>query len=274
MNDQVPSNTRVSERDLDELIRGYAVMAKAGDAISSKRSGAVFADEVLQALSELRERRSAHESPQSSSERASEILGYLNKCADSEYRYFEISPETSRELRAYIRSLQHTNAELRSQVLAVGIRIGGFPEIPDPRAAHEPRPVEVWNGERKVTIYDDSVLRSWGPNINTEMTDESRTLESVQAAMDWLYSTQPPCAHLKAVKGTSLTDSEYWMCDCGGVWTSDPRTAQPPAPEPHVIKQIEHAIEDCPGSVTRQFADYIRGCISDYRHALTKGEAP
>jgi hypothetical protein len=55
-------------------------------------------------------------------------------------------------------------------------------------------------------------------------------------------------------------------------WAPLYRHAPPPAPEPHVIKQIEHAIEDCPGSVTRQFADYIRGCISDYRHALTKGD--
>jgi hypothetical protein len=48
------------------------------------------------------------------------------------------------------------------------------------------------------------------------------------------------------------------------------RAAQPPVPEPHVIKQIEHALQDNPGGISREMADYIRGCISDYRHALTK----
>lgn len=49
------------------------------------------------------------------------------------------------------------------------------------------RPVEAWCGFRKVTIYDNSVLRSWGSNIDTEMIDEPRTLSSIQAAFDWLY---------------------------------------------------------------------------------------
>lgn len=41
-----------------------------------------------------------------------------------------------------------------------------------------------------------------------------------------------------------------------------------PASEPHVIKQIEHALQDNPAGISREMADYIRGCISDYRHAL------
>jgi hypothetical protein len=48
------------------------------------------------------------------------------------------------------------------------------------------------------------------------------------------------------------------------------RAAQPPVPEPHVIKQIEHALQDNPAGISREMSDYIRGCISDYRHALTK----
>jgi hypothetical protein len=48
------------------------------------------------------------------------------------------------------------------------------------------------------------------------------------------------------------------------------RAAQPPSPEPHVIKQIEHALQDNPAGITREMADYITGAIADYRHALTK----
>lgn len=52
------------------------------------------------------------------------------------------------------------------------------------------------------------------------------------------------------------------------------RPTQPPSPEPHVIKQVEHALDDCRAQIDKGIADYIRGCISDYRHALTKGAAP
>jgi len=56
----------------------------------------------------------------------------------------------------------------------------------------EPRVVEAWRGERKVTISVDDVLRSWGTDMDTEMTLEPRTLDTVQKAMDWLYSPLPP----------------------------------------------------------------------------------
>ena len=52
------------------------------------------------------------------------------------------------------------------------------------------RPVEVWHLERKVTIYDDIVLRVWGIDIENEMSEEPRTLESVQTAFDWLYNAE------------------------------------------------------------------------------------
>lgn len=47
--------------------------------------------------------------------------------------------------------------------------------------------VEVWHGERKVSIYPDIVIRVWGIDIDNEMSDEPKTLASVQAAFDWLY---------------------------------------------------------------------------------------
>lgn len=49
------------------------------------------------------------------------------------------------------------------------------------------KPVEVWHGDRKVTVYRDVVLRIWGVNIDNEMSEEPRTHESVGAAFDWLY---------------------------------------------------------------------------------------
>lgn len=57
-------------------------------------------------------------------------------------------------------------------------------QAPDP----EETPVELWHGDRKVSIYRDIVLREWGPNIQTEMSDEPRTLQSVCNAVDWLYA--------------------------------------------------------------------------------------
>ena len=48
--------------------------------------------------------------------------------------------------------------------------------------------VEAWYEEKKVTIYRDCVLRSWGQSLD-EMAQESRTLQAVQDAMDWLYAS-------------------------------------------------------------------------------------
>lgn len=50
--------------------------------------------------------------------------------------------------------------------------------------------VEIWNGDRKVTIYPDIVIRVWGPNLTTEMSDEPRSHESVNAAVAWLFAEQ------------------------------------------------------------------------------------
>lgn len=52
------------------------------------------------------------------------------------------------------------------------------------------------------------------------------------------------------------------------------RRGTEPLTEPHVIKQIEHALQDNPAGCTREMVDYIRGCISDYRHSLTKSSPP
>ena len=43
-----------------------------------------------------------------------------------------------------------------------------------------------------------------------------------------------------------------------------------PTAEPHVIKQIEHALDDCRDKIDRGVSDYIRGCIADYRQSAVK----
>ena len=60
--------------------------------------------------------------------------------------------------------------------------------------------VEIWNGDRKVTIHKDAVIRIWGINIDTEMSEKPRTLETMQAAMDWLYRT--PAQRVPVTDGT------------------------------------------------------------------------
>jgi len=47
--------------------------------------------------------------------------------------------------------------------------------------------IEVWHKDRKVTVYENTVLRIWGNHMVHEMSDEPTTMESVQAAFDWLY---------------------------------------------------------------------------------------
>lgn len=47
--------------------------------------------------------------------------------------------------------------------------------------------IEVWHKDRKVTVYDDVVIRVWGADIDETMSDEPKTMTSVQDAFDWLY---------------------------------------------------------------------------------------
>jgi hypothetical protein len=62
-----------------------------------------------------------------------------------------------------------------------------LPPLPEPDEARVP--VEVWHGDRKVTVYaGETVLRIWGANINSEMSEEAFSLDAVQRAMDWLYA--------------------------------------------------------------------------------------
>ncbi len=98
----------------------------------------------------------------------------------------------TREMAALV--IKTVNTKQTHSIVAAYYAAKGLPLPANPRVHVDidARPVEVWRGERKVTVYADSVLRSWGANIETEMSDESRTLESVQAAMDWLYATSTP----------------------------------------------------------------------------------
>jgi hypothetical protein len=77
--------------------------------------------------------------------------------------------------------------------------------------ALEDETVEVWHRDRKVVIYADSVLRVWGPNIETEMSNAPRSLQSVQDAMDWLYA-EPPEGKCRECSNTGyVADGNHCM---------------------------------------------------------------
>lgn len=85
---------------------------------------------------------------------------------------------------AHEESLDENDFECRQILLAQIKSLRAALAQPDDKA----QPVEAWHGERKVTVYDDIVLRSWGPNIETQMSTAPRTLHEVQAAFVWLYA--------------------------------------------------------------------------------------
>jgi hypothetical protein len=122
-------------------------------------------------------------------------------------------------------------------------------EVTAPETAGSEKPVEVWRGARKVSIYSDEVMRSPGDNVNA-ITWEPRTLESVQKALDWLYSpVETPAEHpdtkrlREAVKDMSRVISSYHKPDCvcvyceGSAW---PVTAEK-ASEPRELTASEAA---------------------------------
>jgi hypothetical protein len=80
------------------------------------------------------------------------------------------------------------------------------------------RPVEAWHRDRKVTIYPDSVLRVWGPNIHSEMSDEPRSHETVQTALDWLYG-DTLSAESDAARLREALEPFERAADCIDKWT-------------------------------------------------------
>lgn len=73
-------------------------------------------------------------------------------------------------------------------------------------------PVEVWKHHKKVTIYRQTVLRSWGANIETEMSSVPNTLNAVQDAMNWLYADDEVDANLRYL----LDNCPYAVRDMSG----------------------------------------------------------
>lgn len=57
----------------------------------------------------------------------------------------------------------------------------------------EQTPVEIWRGNRKLSIYRHgagaNVLRVWGEDMNNQMSDVPYSHQAVQDALDWLYSS-------------------------------------------------------------------------------------
>jgi len=76
----------------------------------------------------------------------------------------------------------------------------------------DPRCLEFWHGDRKVTMYPDAcdgdepvLLKVWGPNIHDEMESIPLTdTNAVRAAFDWLYA--PAQAALEQARA----ESEMW----------------------------------------------------------------
>ena len=100
--------------------------------------------------------------------------------------------------------------------------------------------VEIWNGDRKVTIHRDAVLRIWGINIDTEMSEEPRTLETMQAAMDWLYRAPAQAAQSDLETAREILSElgeEYGISDQQIVaqWVSRLRTQPQGVSEADVI---------------------------------------
>jgi len=65
-------------------------------------------------------------------------------------------------------------------------------------ARPEQEQVEVWHGDRKVTVYETTVLRSWGPNIESQQ-ECPRTAQQVQDSFSWLYAQQPAEPDMRSI---------------------------------------------------------------------------
>jgi hypothetical protein len=116
--------------------------------------------------------------------------------------------------------------------------------------AAAPVAVEVWNGERKVTVYDDIVLRVWGPNMEDEMSEEPRSHETVGAAFKWLFDAAAPVAGIGKLRCEMRADSKWKKscpeCDGTGYYTPDAQAPSDLAAEwqAEARKHTAAALED------------------------------
>lgn len=92
---------------------------------------------------------------------------------------------------------------------------------------------------------------------------------SMVALADEIGRLQRECANWKQLHDANeacIADQHRQLREA-----KERRAAHEPSPEPHVIKQIEHAIQDAGlYGISKCLADYITGAIADYRHSLTK----
>lgn len=107
-----------------------------------------------------------------------------------------------------------------------------------------PAPVEIWHDDRKVTIDHEEVIRVWGPGIETQMSSEPRSHESVNAAVDWLYAHPAPPAPA-AMPGVEIAEAVRagWRAVRGRpVGGGDGQTYEVPPLTQEVMQQIATAI--------------------------------
>lgn len=155
---------------------------------------------------------------------------------------------------------KHYPNSVPGQLTAMAMR-----EAVDAALAAQPQQatVEVWRGERKVTIYPgENVMRMEGKGHALEfVSDVPHTLESAQAALDWLYDQAPAPAPAEPVNWDVLAWIDalhlkdlWWSCRLEGIGLSEAqfvriaqslevlRPAATPSPavgaEQHLIDQI------------------------------------
>lgn len=95
-------------------------------------------------------------------------------------------------------AVSFTRSEFRNGWTTFNIRSEDADEA-ERRLSAGQEPVEVWNGNRKVTVYEDMVLQSWGPNIESQ-EEFKRTAQQVQDSFSWLFSASQPAARTSQAK--------------------------------------------------------------------------
>jgi len=134
--------------------------------------------------------------------------------------------------------------------------------------------IEAWHGDRKITVYRSTVIRVWGKNIDTEMSNEPRTLNSVQAALDWLYSSDGGVESRHAEQRPLKLDAPQHPISGGG---SSRIAGVAPSPSDQDIRwsqvnaePFEYAIQQGPHG--DEFVKLLNGTCLRRPLALSEGE--
>lgn len=179
--------------------------------------------------------------PVPSKERVDQILGYLNQCADSQFRYFEISPETSRELLAYMRSLQTALTGIQSCSTceacrgAATIALGGThtcigncgASVPGPNAYCEACFLKERRGAR--ALAESAYRDGYGADLTDDRDLSERTHELIRSLSRPAHEREMPhcsscsCPPYEASQPFEhpYAQHPHHVCTCGAKVPSD-----------------------------------------------------